>query len=294
MREQTTLVATLGGQPQIITFTLDLLLDQGEMIDQVVIVYMASTPRYQEAYRSLAGEFAADQYRGHSCHLRSVPIRLLTTGSPQNTVTLADARTPSEVEAVRATVFALLAELKAQGHRVLLSLSGGRRIMALVALSAAMQHLTPADSVWHIYTPPDFLDKAHNGTIMHAPPDVGVQLVRVPFVPWAAYFPGLRPLLDTPASRPPALSWMSDNNRRRCEQVWKALTPRQQEVLRSFAQGLSRKQIAEHLGIEATTVDSHRKTILEKCSLAWQEDGPAQIDTAFLRGHFGPFLTTQG
>jgi len=45
MKKSTTLVATLGGQPQIITFTLDLLLARGEQIDQVVIVYLASDLR---------------------------------------------------------------------------------------------------------------------------------------------------------------------------------------------------------------------------------------------------------
>jgi len=62
MSDQTTLVATLGGQPQIVTFTLDLLLAQGETIDQVVIVYPASGLRYRESYRRLAGEFAGDLY----------------------------------------------------------------------------------------------------------------------------------------------------------------------------------------------------------------------------------------
>ncbi len=35
----TTLIATLGGQPQVVTFALDLLLAQGEQIEQVYALY---------------------------------------------------------------------------------------------------------------------------------------------------------------------------------------------------------------------------------------------------------------
>jgi len=62
MKLQTTLIATFGGQPQIITFTMDLLLAMGQEIDQVIVVYLASSQRYQDSFRKLAGEFPGDQY----------------------------------------------------------------------------------------------------------------------------------------------------------------------------------------------------------------------------------------
>ena len=57
----------LGGQPQVVTFTLDLLLARGEKIDQVVIVYPESNKRYHKAYLHLAGEFAGDLYKNQPC-----------------------------------------------------------------------------------------------------------------------------------------------------------------------------------------------------------------------------------
>ncbi len=45
-----TLLATLGGQPQVITFTLDLLLQRGYPISEVVLVHPEAThPRLQQS-----------------------------------------------------------------------------------------------------------------------------------------------------------------------------------------------------------------------------------------------------
>jgi CRISPR-associated protein Csx14 len=53
-----TLVATLGGQPQIVTFTLDLLLKRGIPISEVVVVHPAASPRIQQSLERLNAEFA--------------------------------------------------------------------------------------------------------------------------------------------------------------------------------------------------------------------------------------------
>lgn len=164
MSSAQTLIATLGGQPQIITFTLDLLLaEENANIDQVVIVYMASNPRYKRAYRLLSREFSGDRYRGKACHLRGIPIRLRDEA-------LEDARTPREVDAVWRTFYQLFMDLKSQGKRIHLSLTGGRRIMALLAFSVAMLHFDSADRAWHLYTPDEVVEEAYEGAVMHVPP----------------------------------------------------------------------------------------------------------------------------
>ena len=293
MGDQTALVATLGGQPQIITFTIDLLLEQGEAVDQVIVVYLASGQRYQEAYQRLAGEFIADRYAGRTCHLRGEPVREGVHRAPASLgQALADVITPGEVEAVRRKIHQLLADLKDQGYRIHLSLSGGRRVMALIALSAAMQYLTPMDRVWHIYTPPDLTEQAQEGAIMHARPDSGPRLVPVPFVPWAAYFPGLAPLLSSSPQemREAALTWLNEDERERCRQVWDSLTPRQRDTLRTFANGMNRRQAASCLKVSAYTVDDHRDVILQRCREVWGEEYDGDFDLYFLRGRFWPYL----
>ena len=283
---RTNLVATMGGQPQIITFVLDLLLAQGERIDQVLVVYLASSPRYQEAFRKLSGEFPGDQYRGRSIHLRPVPVKI---GSK----TLEFIRRPEETEAARKTLFHLFRDLKAQHQRIHLSVTGGRRMLALLALSTAMRHFTTEDRVWHLYTPAPLREQARDGAIMHLAPDSGIHLIEAPMVPWSVYLPGLAPLLGESPSDIRAQGWQDGRERERCQQVWESITPRQREVLRELAIGRTREQAAAHLSIAITTIDSHKTEILHHCRFAWPDE-ESKFDIQFLRERFKPFLVGLG
>jgi CRISPR-associated protein Csx14 len=284
METPSTLLTLLGGQPQVVTFLLDLLLARGETIKRVIALYPASNLRYQAAFRKLAGEFVADQYQGRPCHLRSAPIR-------SGDVQLDDIRSAEEVEIARLEINQLLGALKSQGQRLHLGLSGGRRVVSLLLFSAATQYLTPVDALWHIYTPPELAEQARDGALMHASPGL-VQLIPVPFVPWVAYFPGLAPLLDRSSQEmgEARLGWLDHTERARCAQVWNALTPRQRDVLRAFADGHPRQAVAAQLGIAVTTVDSHRDAIVQECGRAWGFQEEVQFTAQFLRERFGPFL----
>lgn len=285
-----TLVATLGGQPQLITFTLDLLLNRGEQIDQVIVIYLASKERYRKAQTRLAQEFLGDRYRGRNCRLRTFPI-VIESPIADRKIVLAEAIAPEEVEGVRNTIYSLLASLKAEGRRIHLSLSGGRRIMALTALCAAMLYLKPSDQIWHIFTPDTITAEARERDLMHLAPESGIQLIEVPFVPWATYFPGLRPLLEASptALHDPAFGWLDEQDQNRCAATWKALTPRKQQVLRLLAKGKSRKEAAAVLNIQVSTVETHQKAILKVCRQVWI-DRLERFDLQFMRQYFGAYL----
>lgn len=267
MTPSTTLVTTLGGQPQIVTFLLDLLIERGEPINQVVVAHLGGNPRYQRSFELLRSEFSrAAVYTQRRISLRAVEIRAQGGALP-------DAVEPAQVEAARQVIQSLLANLKDQGHTVHLGLSGGRRIMSLVAIAAAMQYLTPADHLWHIYTPDEVAERARGGALFHVPPGSGLRLIEVPFVPWAAYFPGLAPLLERrPREVNAAFGWLEEDERRRCQVVWDELTLRQRDVLRLLVQGLGRKECASRLGIQPSTFDTHRENILARCERAWSAD----------------------
>jgi len=284
--DPSTMIATLGGQPQVVTFTLDLLLARGEQIEQVVIVYLASSPRNYQAARLLAGEFSGDRYRERKIHFRSIPIQL---GDKK----LEDARTPREVEAVRVTFFQLFTDLKDKRQRIHLSVTGGRRIMAFQALSTAMHHFTTEDRAWHLYTPDEVIARAQGGAILHVPPETDVHLIPVPLVPWGSYMPGLRPLLGASVQEVRAYGLQDELDRNRCRKVWEALTPRQHEVLCELANSHTREQAADHLAIAVTTIDSHKTEIFRKCQFVWQEEA-VKIDIQFLRERFRPFLIRRG
>jgi CRISPR-associated protein Csx14 len=289
MEQPTTLVATLGGQPQAVTFLLDLLLARGEPIDEVRVVYIAPYSRSQTAFERLSTEFAGGRYAGRDCAFHGHPIQ---TGGAD----LPDIRTPEEVEAVRQSVTALLKKLKEGRHTVHLGLSGGRRLISLTALAAAMQYLTPADRLWHIHIPPEFEEQARDGAILHAPADAGVRLIAVPFVPWVAYIPGLAILLKRSPQEmgESAYGWLDEETRARCARVWEALTPRQKDVLRAFASGLSRKQAAKKLGVAVTTVDSHSETIRDQCRAVWETETDEAFSENLFQQVFGPFLSGLG
>src|SRR5258708_3621427 len=73
-----TLLATTGGQPQVITFTLDLLLQQGVPISEVNIVHPATThnPHLDHSIQLLNNEFLGDRYyNGQIIHFRSHVLR---------------------------------------------------------------------------------------------------------------------------------------------------------------------------------------------------------------------------
>jgi CRISPR-associated protein Csx14 len=236
----------------------------------------------------LSKEFTGDLYRNQPCHLRSVKVRIAGDS-------LEDIREPLEVDAMRKTFHELLATLKDENQIVHLSLTGGRRVVALIAFSAAMQYLTPADRIWHIYTPDDFREEAREGRLMHAPPGAGVKLIPVPFVPWVSYFPGLAPLFARSPQelREADLGWLEEEERERCRQVWDRLTVRRREVLRAFALGLTRQQAAARLTVEPSTIDTHRDAILDLCRQVWTlHEG--KFDIYFLRERFGPYLRGRG
>ena len=65
------MMATLGGQTQVITFALDALLDRGEDIRELIVLYLsAKGSRLNQALAKLSAEFTDDHYAGRPCRLR--------------------------------------------------------------------------------------------------------------------------------------------------------------------------------------------------------------------------------
>ncbi len=285
---RTVLVAPLGGQPQVITFALDLLLAQGVTVDEVVVIHLAA-PRYRQAYRRLAEAFPGDRYGARAIHLRGVSVM-------RQERALDDVCDTTDADAVWHTVHELIAGLKGRGLRLHLLLTGGRRLMALMAVSAALLHLEHGDRAWHLYTPDATVAAAYNGVLLHVPADAGVQLIEVPLAPLGAYFPGLRPLLgasptDVIAAR---TRWLDEVEQGRCRVVLARLSERQSAVLRAFAEGLAPAQVADRLVITPKTVDAHKTTILAECRIAWNLPEDARLSYHWLREKFGRYFAGLG
>jgi CRISPR-associated protein Csx14 len=276
------MVTTLGGQPQVVTFALDALLDQGIDVTRVLALYLPGGHQSAHSLSRLAIEFADGSYRGR-------PMLYSAEAVADNTTELDDIRDESDADAVWRAVNHRIAGLKARNETVHLCISGGRRLLGLLAMSAAMLHFGHQDVLWHMYTPAEIQDEAQNGALMHLPSDSGFQLIRVPMMPWGTYFPVLRELAQPPSgadvlARPRQL--LDSVERARCRKVLDHLTARQKDVLRLLADGHNPQNVAVQLGVELSTIDSHKTVILAECRNAWNLPDEVWLDYRFVREKF--------
>jgi CRISPR-associated protein Csx14 len=271
----------MGGQAQVVTFTLDALLELGEEVSAVLVLHLSpDDPRVRRALGQLSREFAGERYGGQPLAFRHLTIQ--TGGEPLRAI-----RNAREAETVWAMARDLLAELKRTGEQLHLCIAGGPRLLALTLTSASLLQCDHRDRLWHLYTPRWFLEEARDGAILHAPPEVGVCLIPVPLVPWGAYFPVLRALSQpiAPSVLPPTPADMAC-----CAAVWEQLTDRQREVLRVLAEGLAPQEAAEQLCITLKTLDAHKTEIFAECRVAWGLSEGTWLTYYFLREKFSPWF----
>lgn len=280
-----TLLATLGGQPQVVTFTLDLLLQRGFPISEVIVIHPeASHPRLQHSLDCLNAEFVGDQYRidGRtiSCHFRTHVLRL-------DDEPLADIVDDESADGTLDTLHHLICDLKRQRRRIHLSVTGGRRLMALLATSVAFLNFDRHDRVWHIYTPEAIQQCTNDGALMHVSTEAGVCLIESPSMSLGAYLPNQAQSFY--AAQSAQRSRLDAQERARCKQVVKAATRRQLEVLQAFASGLTPQEVADKLSIDIKTVHSHKTILLDHCRNAW-ENINEPLDYRFLQKAFVGYL----
>ncbi|HEY1351632.1 MAG TPA: CRISPR-associated ring nuclease [Ktedonobacteraceae bacterium] len=253
------LVATLGGQPQIVTLTLDLLLQRGFPIREVIVLHPgAQAPsRLYHALLRLHSEFAGGYpLTPHPIHFHSHPLEL--DGHP-----IADITDDEHTDGTLDTIHRLLGDLKRQGYRVHLSVSGGRRLMALLAIAVAALNFDRHDAIWHLYTPEAVRDVVAEGRLMHVAPDAGVKLIQGPFLSLGAYLPNPEQSFRRVQQEQRA-QWDAQE-RTRCAEVVEKATSAQLKVLRAFARGLRPQQVAHELCIAPVTVNTHKTTLLTLC-----------------------------
>jgi CRISPR-associated protein Csx14 len=279
-------VATLGGQPQVVTLALDQLLEQGYPIDEVFVIHLAPrNPRYRAALDQLAGEFAGGCYAGRPCRYQPRPVRL-------GAQLIDDLHGDTETDAAIAMFNRLIQELKREDATIHLCLSGGRRLLGMLALSAALLYFEQSDRIWHLYSSDAVRRQTAGGALMHLPQHPEVRLVRVQLPPWGQYFPALRGAPDAGADavRAAQIHAADDAERTRCHAVYARLTARQREVLRLLASDLTPQRVAERLHIAMATVHTHKTTIFQECTNAWALPGGTRLSADWLRRKFAPFL----
>ncbi len=267
------LLATLGGQPQIVTFALDLLLARSVPISDVIVVHPAAYPGVQEAFDRLSAEFVGDRYQFQQ---RQLTIRLRRHVLAWYDQPIADITDGQAAENVLNDMNQLLRELKQQQQQSIhFLISGGRRLISFLSFSAALLNFDTPDHLWHLYTPDEVRERAKGGAVMHVDPKDGVHLVEVPFTRMS--YPLLKQVLQNGQGEASTLirsanSQREADERAKCKQVVDQLTLRQREVLQAFARGLDPQQVAQELNIALSTVSSHTNKPLALCREVWPDD----------------------
>jgi CRISPR-associated protein Csx14 len=283
------LLATLGGQPQVITFTLDLLLQRNIPISEVNIVHPAAKPDSSmgRSVERLVEEFPGDRYKvdGRIIHLRRHVLRYY--GQP-----LDDIVDETCADGALNTMFELIRSLKQRQCIVHFSITGGRRLVSFLSISAAILSFDHADRIWHIYTPEAVQQRVRGGEYMHALPQDGIRLIEVPLARLSQTL--LSQLLDTHTSARELIYSQTElaeaEERARCKQVVDTATPRQREVLEAFARGLHPREVAKHLSIDMTTVSSHTSVLLRLSRNAWNINDNERHDYRFLQTKFAKYF----
>ena len=119
------LVATLGSEPQVITYTLDILIAE-HPIDEVIIIH-TDHPAINRNIDILCEEFDRTY---PNVVLRPIPI-INSYGRVKDFLTQEDLR------GLLRTLYIEIRRVRQANRRVHMCISGGRKVMAVVAMSVA-------------------------------------------------------------------------------------------------------------------------------------------------------------
>jgi CRISPR-associated protein Csx14 len=274
-----TLLATLGGQPQVVTFTLDLLLKRGIPIREVIVVHPASYDSLEHSIACLSAEFPGDRYRatGQSIRFRR---RILQ----QYDVPIDDIVDDRSADGALNAMDEIIRDLKRQGRIIHFSITGGRRLISFLSFSAALLNFEHMDRLWHIHTPEDVKKRVRNGVCMHVEPGDNVHLIEVPFARLAQ--PVLARLLSAESANARTIITMQEEQekaeqQRRSRELLEKVTPMQRKVLQLFLRGLTPQEVANELNISIKTVSSHTTVLLRECRNIWNIPEGKKLDYRF-------------
>ncbi|MBC7323850.1 MAG: hypothetical protein H5T99_00870 [Moorella sp. (in: Bacteria)] len=187
----------------------------------------------------VAGEFAGSFYPG--IRLRPVLVAL----SARN---VQDFCNDEDVRALLRTLYGEVRRARQQDFIVHLGVSGGRKVMGIMAMVVAQLLFGPGDCVWHLVTEGW---RPGDRRRMHLPAEEKAWLVPVPVLRWRETGTLMRTVaeLDDPTE---VVAWYEklsrdDQERRKAEFIRYWLTPAEREVVKLACCSLDNKAIPARL-----------------------------------------------
>lgn len=281
-----TFIATLGGQPQIVTCTLDLLLKRGIPIYEVIVVHPAASPRIQQSLERLSAEFVGDRYLFEG---RSLTVRFSHQVLSHYDNVIDDIDDEATASGALDTIGELIRRLKRQQRIIHFSISGGRRLMAFLSFSAALLYFETPDELLHLYTSEPVKERLAQSGAMHIMPGDGRRLIEVPFARAAQPFFAMmlnRTPSDTIQTR---REQQQAEEQQRCQQVWDALDARSREILQALVQGLHPRDIAVKFQRDSSTISYYSNKIYQECRNVWDVPKGVRVDYRFVQAKFAAY-----
>lgn len=260
-----TLIATLGTEPQVVTAALDLLRNQGEPIRSVAVVHTVApnNPPIQNAVQTLQQVAQEEIYS--TLRFTFHPI----TGP--NGVLYEDVESEPASRAAFALLYRLVRQAKLDQEKVHLCIAGGRKVTSIFGMAVAQLLFDEHDRLWHLYSSGDFL------TSKRLHPQVGdeVHLLRIPVALWSSVSPILLDIaqVDDPfeAYERQRLSKLHEEYQRAKEFVERKLTPSERQAVALLVREmLSDDEIAQRLCKSKRTIEQQLRMAYRKAKNYYQ------------------------
>lgn len=247
------LVATIGTEPQVVTLTLDALVEKGFPISRVFVLHLnPSVPSLKASLEKLKEEATT-----YPMTFAFLPIQ---DGEyfPEDFLTEEDAGLFLRI------LYRTIAHLKRKRYRIHLSIAGGRKIMAALSMVVAQLLFDEDDHVWHLLSEGRLLtEKA-----MHSEDSSQVVLVPIPVLQWSLFPSTAREILlwDDPYRAIARQRELWNRERfRLLELFWEKLTPAEQELAKALIHsGGTQKELARKLQRSKKTVNNQLCSIYAK------------------------------
>ncbi len=275
------MIATLGVEPQVVTIALDALIAFGKNINEVTVLY-TDHPAILEALAVLEDEFKAEVYPDLSFRARVIS----TADGP-----VKDFQTEEDLRALLRTLYSEIRQARQKKRPVHLCISGGRKVMGVIAMTVAQLLFGPDDRVWYLITEGW---QPGAGRHLHAINSERVRLVPVPVLRWQEAGTLMQAVteLDDPQEM---LAWYHRltkkvEERRQSEFIRHWLTPAERQVTRLACRGFDNSSIAARLDKREQTVANQLRNVYEKLR-EWLSFPDYSVDRNVLIARFAPYFT---
>ncbi|HQD06599.1 MAG TPA: CRISPR-associated protein Csx14 [Bacillota bacterium] len=275
------MIATLGVEPQVVTIALDYLINQGKNIIEVTVLYTAD-PAILNALAILEEEFKAGVYPGISFHARVIS----TAKGP-----VRDFQGEEELRALLRTLYTEIRQARQKRLPIHLCISGGRKVMGVMAMTVAQLLFGPEDRVWYLITEGW---KPGAGRQLHANGSAQTRLIPVPVLRWqeAGILMEAVTELDDPREM---LAWYQRltkqaEKKRQAEFIKHWLTPAERQVTELACRGYDNATIAAQLNKREQTVANQLRSVYEKLR-EWLGFPDYNVDRSVLIARFAPYFT---